>query len=68
MACYRKSERLLPRRPKTVPPRRKIGCGLSHFEIMATEHGSKCFRLLRVANTFEIFSLKDCITGRVPSQ
>jgi hypothetical protein len=52
---------LLERHPRCAE---KIGCGLSHFELMATGHGSNCFRVVRTDGSGTDFSIKTCITGR----
>lgn len=46
----------------------KVGCGVSHFEVMATEHGTQCFRVVRTDGTGTDFSYPHCITGRAPSR
>lgn len=46
----------------------KVGCGVSHFEVMKTEHGTQCFRVVRVDTTGTDFSYMHCITGRAPSR
>lgn len=46
----------------------KIGCGVDYFEVMTTEHGTVCFRVVRKDGTGTDFSFKQCITGRAPSR
>ena len=46
----------------------KVGCGISHFEVMSTEHGTQCFRVVRTDGTGTDFSYPHCITGRAPSR
>lgn len=46
----------------------KVGCGVSHFEVMATEHGTQCFRILRTDGSGTDFSYRHCITQRAPSR
>jgi Protein of unknown function (DUF3223) len=46
----------------------KIGCGVDHFEVMMTEHGTQCFRIVRVDGTGTDFSYLHCIKGRPPPQ
>lgn len=45
----------------------KVGCGISHFEVMGTEHGVPCFRLVRTDGTGTDFSCRHCIDGRASS-
>lgn len=45
----------------------KVGCGVSHFELMATMHGSNCFRVVRTDGTGTDFSIGACIKGEAPS-
>ncbi|TRZ65068.1 MAG: DUF3223 domain-containing protein [Rhodocyclaceae bacterium] len=46
----------------------KVGCGVSHFEVVNTEHGTQCFRLVRTDGSGTDFSYGHCITGRAPSR
>lgn len=46
----------------------KVGKGVDHFEVMATEHGTNCFRVVRVDGTGTDFSYRHCITQRPPSR
>jgi hypothetical protein len=56
---------LLERHPEY---KQKIGAGVDHFEVMKTEQGTNCFRVVRVDGTGTDFSVKSCITGRAPTQ
>jgi len=47
---------------------RKVGCGVGHFAVMMTEHGSQCFRVVRTDGTGTDFSYPSCITGRPPTR
>jgi hypothetical protein len=40
----------------------KVGCGVDHFEVMATEHGTNCFRIVRKDGSGTDFSYRHCIT------
>ncbi len=46
----------------------KVGCGVDHFEVMMTEHGTPCFRLVRTDGEGTDFSYRHCITQRPPSR
>ncbi len=46
----------------------KIGCGVSHFEVMMTVHGTQCFRILRIDGSGTDFSYPNCISQRAPSR
>ena len=46
----------------------KVGCGVSHFEVVMTEHGTRCFRIVRVDGTGTDFSYLHCISQRAPSR
>lgn len=46
----------------------KVGCGVSHFEVMMTEHGTQCFRVIRTDDSGTDFSYLHCITQRSPSR
>jgi hypothetical protein len=46
----------------------KVGCGVSHFEVVMTEHGTQCFRIVRVDGTGTDFSYRRCISQRAPSR
>lgn len=46
----------------------KVGCGLDHFEVMTTEHGTNCFRIVRTDGSGTDFSYRHCITQRAPSR
>src|SRR5688572_18645583 len=42
----------------------KVGSGVHHFEVMMTEHGTPCFRIVRTDGTGTDFSFRHCVTGR----
>lgn len=44
--------------------RQKIGAGIDHFEVMAADHGTQCFRVLRIDGTSDDFSYIHCITPK----
>jgi hypothetical protein len=46
----------------------KVGCGISHFAVMMTEHGTQCFRIIRTDGSGTDFSYLHCIKGRPPSR
>lgn len=46
----------------------KVGCGIHCFEVMMTEHGTQCFRIVRNDGTGTDFSYPHCIRGRAPSR
>jgi hypothetical protein len=46
----------------------KVGCGVSHFEVMMTEHGTPCFRIVRTDSSGSDFSYRHCISQRPPSR
>ncbi|MBL3611130.1 DCL family protein [Rhodovulum sulfidophilum] len=46
----------------------KVGKGVSHFEVMMTEHGTQCFRIVRTDGSGTDFSYRNCITQRPPSR
>lgn len=46
----------------------KVGGGVSHFAVIMTEHGTQCFRILRVDGTGTDFSYLHCISQRAPSR
>lgn len=48
--------------------KKKIGCGVDHFTVMMTEHGTQCFRVIRTDGTGSDFSFPTCITGRPPTR
>jgi hypothetical protein len=56
---------LLERHPNYVT---KIGCGVDHFGVEKTQHGTKCFRVVRVDGSNTDFSYPKCIAGRSPSR
>ena len=45
----------------------KVGCGVGHFTVMMTEHGTQCFRVIRKDGSGTDFSYLHCIKGRAPS-
>ena len=45
----------------------KVGCGVDHFEVIMTEHGTQCFRVIRADGTGTDFSYPTCVRGRPPS-
>jgi hypothetical protein len=55
---------LLARHPECAT---KVGVGVDHFEVMMTEHGSQCFRIVRTDGTGTDFSYLQCIRNRAPS-
>ncbi|MHC4049209.1 DCL family protein [Bradyrhizobium sp. 25ACV] len=46
----------------------KVGCGVSHFQVMMTEHGTQCFRIIRTDGSGTDFSYPHCISQRPPSR
>lgn len=46
----------------------KVGCGVRFFEVILTEHGTQCFRIVRVDGSGSDFSYLHCITQRPPSR
>ncbi|MCA0858789.1 DCL family protein [Phaeobacter italicus] len=46
----------------------KVGSGVNHFEVMMTEHGTQCFRIIRTDGSGTDFSYRNCITQRPPSR
>jgi hypothetical protein len=46
----------------------KVGCGVHHFEVVLTEHGTQCFRIVRTDGTGTDFSYPNCISQRAPSR
>ncbi len=46
----------------------KVGCGVDHFTVMRTEHGTQCFRVSRKDGTGTDFSYPHCIKGRAPTR
>lgn len=46
----------------------KVGCGVAHFEVMMTEHGTQCFRVVRTDGSGTDFSYPHCISQRAPSR
>ena len=48
--------------------KQKIGCGLDHFTVMMTEHGTQCFLIVRTDGSGTDFSYPHCIRGQAPSR
>jgi hypothetical protein len=46
----------------------KVGCGVNHFEVMLTEHGTRCFRIIRTDGSGTDFSYPHCIAQRPPTR
>jgi hypothetical protein len=46
----------------------KVGCGVDHFAVMMTEHGTPCFRIVRGDGTGTDFSYRHCVTQRPPTR
>lgn len=46
----------------------KVGCGVSHFDVMMTEHGTQCFRIVRLDGSGTDFSYPHCVSQRPPSR
>lgn len=46
----------------------KVGYGVSHFQLMMTEHGTQCFRIIRKDGSGKDFSYPHCISQRPPSR
>jgi Protein of unknown function (DUF3223) len=46
----------------------KVGCGLSHFEVMLTAHGTQCFRIVRTDGSGTDFSYRHCVSQCPPSR
>lgn len=74
--CYQPGERvsdddaldlaaLLERHTEYVT---KVGSGVSHFQVMMTEHGTQCFRIIRTDGSGTDFSYPHCITQQPPSR
>jgi hypothetical protein len=43
----------------------KAGVGVSHFEVMNVDYGTRCFRVVRIDGTGVDFSYQRCIDQRV---
>ncbi|HLV95239.1 MAG TPA: DCL family protein [Candidatus Acidoferrales bacterium] len=56
---------LLERHPEYAA---KVGCGVSHFQVIKTVHGTQCFRIVRLNGTGTDFSYPRCISQRAPSR
>lgn len=52
---------ILERHPEFT---QKVGCGFDHFEVMLTDHGTRCFRIVRKDNSGTDFSYYHCITQK----
>lgn len=48
--------------------KQKVGCGIDCFTIMMTEHGTRCFRIIRTDGTGTDFSYRHCVTGHAPTR
>ena len=46
----------------------KVGSGVQHFEVIMTEHGTPCFRIVRPDKSGTDFSYRHCISQRPPSR
>jgi hypothetical protein len=46
----------------------KVGVGVERFEVMMTEHGTPCFRIVRKDGTGTDVSFRYCITRRAPTR
>lgn len=46
----------------------KVGGGVRHFEVMMTEHGTPCFRIVRTDGSGTDFSYRHCISQRPPTR
>jgi len=46
----------------------KVGCGVDHFEVMMTEHGTPCFRIVRNDGSGTDFSYLHCVRQRPPTR
>lgn len=46
----------------------KVGCGVDYFQVMMTEHGTPCFRIIRTDGSGTDFSYQHCITQKPPSR
>jgi hypothetical protein len=46
----------------------KVGVGLRHFEVMMTEQGTPCFRIVRTDGSGTDFSYPHCVRGHPPSR
>jgi hypothetical protein len=56
-----KLEHLFKRHPDYE---KKVGNGISHFEVMVGDYNSQCFCVIRKDGTKEGFSYKRCITQK----
>jgi hypothetical protein len=48
--------------------KQKVRDGVDHFQVMMTEHGTPCFRIIRRDGSGTDFSYRHCITQRPPSR
>jgi hypothetical protein len=46
----------------------KVKCGVAHFTVVMTEHGTQCFNLVRTDGSGTEFSYRHCITQRPPTR
>jgi hypothetical protein len=46
----------------------KVGVGVNHFEVMMTDQGTQCFRIVRSDGSGTDFSYPHCVRGRSPSR
>jgi hypothetical protein len=46
----------------------KVGIGVDHFEVMMTDQGTQCFRIVRSDGSGTDFSYPHCVRGRPPSR
>jgi hypothetical protein len=46
----------------------KVGVGIDHFELMMTDQGTQCFRIVRNDGSGIDFSYIHCVRGRSPSR
>ena len=46
----------------------KVGVGVNHFEVMVTDQGTRCFRIVRSDGSGTDFSYPHCVRGRLPSR
>jgi hypothetical protein len=46
----------------------KVGCGIDHFEVMMTDQGTQCFRIVRRDGSGTDFSYRHCVSGRPPTR
>jgi len=46
----------------------KVSCGVGHFEVMLTKHGTLCFRIVRTDGSGTDFSYSHSIAQRPPTR